>query len=528
MATIYINPSHPFDGDGTSPETATAPGGVGARNVAVTSPTAGNTYSYARGSRARLGATSITVAANGITLTAHGSGAKPIIDAENTASFAVTIATANNTTITDLALVNGANANATLNIGGTSDTTAITDVDVSSQLGGCILAAGAGVTNLTLLRVEAETFAANNIGVNLSHTGAGTNLFKDSNVYLRNADRSQSNSIALAVRCAPAVIDNVSTYGGNVGIEARTTDGHLFKGKPYSPANGFETTISYCGAAGFRVRDSSNNVFQDYEIHHVWNGLPYNGGAGAGSGGGLGNAIDMLDVSGNCGNNVARRVLAHDVYQVVVDQSDNVGGNKFIAILGYDYIVNGINYQADAPGEGLIAFCAMLHHPSDPVLPAGHGFVVQQVSVSTTYRIVNNICVSDMPADGTNVQCVSLPLSANVGAGFVDYNNWFCSNGGVIGVLGVTAYTTLAAWQTALAGDVDTTGDDAHSRSVDPLWAGGLAPNSAEGFRLLADSAMRRAGLVSASIDPMPRDLYNRTCRLPPDLGPIQYRGTEQ
>ncbi len=527
MATIYINPSYAFDGDGTTPDAAPAPGGIGARNVAVTAPTAGNTYSYARGTRCRLGSTSITVAANGIRITAHGVGALPEIDAENLASFAVTIATANNTTIDTVRLLNGTNTNGTLNIGGTSDTTTITDVEIISQLGGCLLANGAGVTNLSILRLKATTSAANSIGVNLSHTGAGTNSFKDSQVYLLNADRSKANSIAVAVRCAPAVLDNVSTFGGNIGIEARTTDGHTIKGRPLTSA-GATTTISYCGAAGFRIRDSNNNVFQDYEIHHIWNGLPYNGGAGPGSGGGLGNAIDLVDIGGTCGGNLARRVICHDVYQCVVDQADNVGGNKFVAILGFNYIVNGVNYSAKAPGEGLIAHCTMLHHPSDPLLPAGHGFVVQNQSVATTYRIVNNICVNDMPANGTNVQCISLPLSANVGAGFVDYNNWFCSNGGVIGVLGVTAYTTLAAWQTALAGDVDTTGDDAHSRSVDPLWAGGLAPNSAEGFRLLAESTMRRAGLVSASIDPMPRDLYNRTCRLPPDLGPIQYRGTEQ
>lgn len=510
MATIYINSTYTFNGDGTTPDPATSPGGVGAKNAAVTSPTANNTYSYARGTTTNLGATSITVAANGVTITAHGTGALPIIDAQSTASFAISISTANNCTLTNLDLRNGSNANATLNITGTCDTTTITDVNVSSALG-CVLASGAGITNLAILRLTVACSASNSIAVNLSNTGAGVVSIKDSTITHSATDRSQSNLLGLTVRStAGTLVQNCTITGGNIPLEVRGTDSHTIK----------NCTISTGYLAGIRLRDSNSTRVEGNTVSGIWNGKYYNGGAGPGLGGGAGAGIDITDVSGNAGNNVIIRNTISNCYQGILDISDNVSANIFCSNIIFGYLVNGISYQAQAAGQGLIANNSIYHHPSDPVLTAGHGIVIQNQSVNTTARIVNNVVVSDVLAN--NVQCVNIPLSASTGATFIDYNNWYTLNGAHLGALGGVNYDTLAEWQTALGTDVDTTGDDAHSKSVSPSWLLGDAPTTAAGFSLKLGSTMIRAGIPVLAVGNIYADQRGYRGRVPPDLGACQ------
>lgn len=500
-AVVYIDCSCSVNGNGTSASC----GATGAFNAAVTTVSASTEYSYARGSTCTLASTSITVNQNNVTLSAYGSGAKPII-VGNAASYAVTVTTSNGFAISGIDWRNGVTG--AVNLSATTTGGTFSDNDITSSVFGLVISA-AGATNITGSGNTTTCTGAASICWNIATNGGGIE-FSDSTATLTAVDRSSTSLIGVRLSGTATTLDNFDVSGGNIGVEIRTTDGHSV----------LNSTMDGQSVAGIRIRDSDNNRIIGNTLFNIWDGAAYNTGTGSG--------IDLIDVSDACGGNRIERNYLYRNYQGIVDQCDVTGGNIFVSNILQDHRVNGISYQSDG-AEGRIANNSILHNPAEGV---GHGIVIQGSSATTTARIVNNVCA--VMQAGNNIQCVSLPLSASTGPTYINYNDWYAGAAGAyIAKLdqgtcsAVTSppwcsYTTLASWQTALGTDADTTGDDANSLSVVPGWVGGPAPTTAAGFKINSNSALMRRGICYASTGCIAPDFERRRAFVPPDIGAYQ------
>lgn len=500
-AVVYIDCSCSTNGNGTT----TTCGATGPFNAAVTTVSASTEYSYARGSTCALASTAITVNQNSVTLSAYGSGAKPIITA-GTTTYPLVLGAANSANISGLDIRAGSSG--AININGTGTGSTIEDVSINTAVIGFIVNA-AGVASLTLSNMDITCTGATSICTQVSANGGGI-VFEDSSITLTASDRSSTSLIGLRLAGTATTADSLTISGGNLGVEIRTTDGHTVQ----------NSSVSGQSVSGIRIRDSDNNKIRDNIVYDVWDGVAYNSGTGAG--------IDLIDVSDACGSNRIERNYLYRNYQAIVDQCDVGGGNWFVSNTIRNHRVNGISYQSDG-AEGQILNNSILHDPDEGV---GHGIVIQQGSVTTTARILNNTC-TNMQA-GDNIQCVSLPLSASTGPTLINNNNWYAGvNGAYLAKLdqgtcsAVTSppwcsYTTLASWQTALGTDADTTGDDAASLSTVPRWVGGPTPSTAAGFKISSNSALIRGGICYSTSGCIAPDFERRRAFVPPDIGAYQ------
>lgn len=471
-ATVYIDCSCSTNGDGTG-QTC---GANGPKNAPVTTVSANTDYKYKTDVTCNLASTAITINQSAVTISSYGTGAKPIITGGSTA-YPIVLNTTNGSTISDIAITNGSSGG--LNVNGSAVNSVIDGVDITTSVIGFIVNSS-GVNGLTLKNMNITCSGLASICTNVSTNGGGV-TFRDSSVTLTAADKSSANLIGIRLNGTSTVVDNVTVTGGDLGIEIRTTDGHIVR----------NSLIQNSATSGIRMRDSSNNIIEDNEVKGVWNGRYYNDGAGAGNNGGTGAGVDLIDISDACGSNIVRRNYIHDVYQGILDQCDVEGGNQFYSNVLHDYLVNGISYQSDG-AEGLIANNSIYHTPYDPVATVGHGIVIQNGSATTQARIINNTITCD--ATGTNVQCISLPLSASTGTTTVNNNNYYPMNGTPLGALGGVNYATFDLWKSALQGDADTLGDDSLSLNVNPYHVVPLPLNKQQ-FHLSPSSTLIGAGV---------------------------------
>lgn len=477
-ATVYIDCECSSNGDGS---TQTCGGASGVKNAPVTTVSSDTEYSYKAGSSCSLASTAITINQNNVILSSYGTGVLPVIYPGST-SYPLVIGTTTGSTISNIK-INGGSSGA-ININGGMSASTIDGVDINTQKIGFILSNN-GAVNSTFKNMDIVCSGAASICTNISSNGGGI-TFRDSTVTMTATDKSSASLLGIRLNGTASIVDTVTVTGGDMGIEIRTTDGHTVR----------NSLIQNSATSGIRMRDTSSNLIEGNTIKNVWNGKYYNDGVGAGSNGGTGAGIDLIDISDACGANVVRRNNIHTVFQGIVDQCDSEGGNQYYSNVIRNYLVNGISYQSDG-GEGLIAHNTVYHTPYDPVATAGHGIVVQGSSATTKARIINNTVTCNAP--GTNVQCINLPLSASTGATYIDNNNYYALNGTAVGALGGTNYTTFSEWRTALQSDADTTGDDSFSLNVNPLFRMGIAPqyNDPNNFRLQYDSPLIGAGTTT-------------------------------
>lgn len=484
MATVYINPTFTFNGDGTTPYPAASGGAAGARNAPVTTAIVNTTYSYARGTRTVLSATSITCGVAGVIFTAHGTGDRPIIDANGTASFALDISGSTNCQVMHLDLRNGSNANATLNIGAATTSPIIIDTAVSS-VNGCVLI-NATATGGTIDQCTVTCGATNTIGVN--HGGGAGWVIKNTTVTMTDPTKSAASTALIAIALRPAststTCDGCTTVGGIIGIEARSTDSTTIK----------NCTISSASVSGIRLRDSNSCTVECNEIYSITSGAGYPSGTGTG--------IDIIDIGTTAGNNLIRRNYVHDCYQGILDQSDNTGGNKITANLVASNITNGISYQSKG-ARGLIGNNSIYHRPYSVAgsTPVGHGIVVESTTTASTCDIVNNLVVLD-GVTGEAVHGIALTNESACGNVYVNYNCYLVRGGGNLG--GITSgsnYKTLPAWQDALEALLNITGCDAQSISTEPQWLAGPfnRPRNALDFCIQLASPLIGAGTWTQS-----------------------------
>jgi len=503
-AIVYINCSCANNGDGTGQICALSGGGPGAFNAAVTTVSASTEYSYAKGSTCTLASTSITINQNSVTLSAYGSGAKPIING-NAANYAVTVTTSNGFSISGIDWRPGATG--AVNLSATTTGGTFSNNDINSSLVGLVISA-AGATNITGSGNTTTCTGTASICWNVATNGGGIS-FSDSPITLTATDKTSTSLIGVRLSGTATTLNNVDVNGGNMGVEIRTTNGHTVKNGEYSNQL----------VAGVRIRDSNVNAIYGNTFHDIDNLVAYPSGQG--------NAIDMIDiVPTGCLNNLITSNVIYRVYQGIVDQCDVGGGNFIAGNVLWDYSVDGISYQSPATA-GYIVNNTLLHSPRSLV---GHAIAIQNgASALMAATVVNNVCVVGIV--GNNVQCMSLPNSANTGATYINNNDWYASvSGAHLAKLDTVApacasgstppwcnYDTLAAWQTALQGDVDTTGDEAQSISSDPKWAAGPTPSTSVGFRLQPASPLRRVGydLNLGNI----QDAGNRALSHPPSIG---------
>ena len=489
---------------------ASAAAGAGAKNAAVTTVAASTEYSYAKGSTCTLASTSITVNQNAVTISAYGSGARPIING-NAASYAITVTTSNGFSVSGIDWWNGTTG--AVNLSATTTGGTYSNNAIHTSTAGLVISA-AGATNITGSSNETTCTGSASICWNIATNGGGIS-FSDSPITLTATDKSSTSLIGVRLSGTATVLDNVDVSGGNIGVEIRTTNGHTVKNGEYSGQL----------VAGVRIRDSQNNRVLFNSFHDIDTGVAYPSGQG--------NAIDMIDPGAACAGNMILGNDFHAVYQGIVDQCDNGtgGGNFILSNIGWDYSVDGISYQA-AVGFGYIAGNTLLHNPRSLV---GHAIAIQHSSVITmTAEVANNVCVNLQIGD--NVQCFSIPDSAHTGPIFTNNNNWYAGISGahlakldtvspVCSALSTPAwcnYDTLAAWQTALQADVDTTGDESASQSIVPGWVSGPTPSSKAGFKINSNSGLIRKGLCYLSTGCAANDAGNRRAFVPPDGGAYQ------
>lgn len=470
-AIEFINCGCVVNGDGTVPACGVTPGGVGAKNTAVTTVSASTEYSYVSQTTCTLASTSITVNQNAVTISAYGAGAKPII-VGNAASYALTVTTSNGFDISRIDWRNGTTG--AVNLSATTTGGTFSDNDITTNVVGLVISA-AGAANITGRGNTTQCTGAASICWNITTNGGGI-VFRDSVNILTATDKTSTSLIGIRLSGLATGLYNFDVFGGNLGVEIRAG---------VSSTNHTVSNGEYSGqlVAGVRIRDSSFNRVAYNWLHDIDNLVAYPSGQG--------NAIDLIDPGAACSANwiVGNRFNA--VYQGIVDQCDNGsgGGNFFIGNLGWDYRVDGISYQATV-GMGYILNNTMLHSPRSLV---GHAIAIQHLSATMmTAYVANNLCVNLLVGD--NVQCVSLPNSANTGPIYLNNNNWFAGvSGAHLAKLDTVSpdcavgstpsfcnYDTLAAWQTALGGDADTTGDEANSLSITPGWRRNTPSNPAD------------------------------------------------
>lgn len=502
QAVVYIDCSCSTNGDGTG-QTC---GASGPKNVAVTTVAASTEYSYARGSTCTLVTTSITVNQNSVTLSAYGTGENPIIDG-NGASYALTVTTSNDFSVSGLDFRTGTTG--AVNLSSTTTGGTFSNNKITTSLVGLAISA-AGATNITGSGNRTICTGMASICWNIATNGGGIS-FSDSYINLTASDRSSTSLIGVRLSGTATTLNNVDVVGGNMGVEVRTTNGHTVKNGEYSGQL----------VSGVRLRDSKLDLVAFNTFHDIDNLVAYPSGQG--------NAIDMIDIGSDCGGNVIVGNNMHAVYQGIVDQCDfsgTAGGNYILSNALWDYSVDGISYQSSGL-RGYIVGNSLSHYPRSLV---GHAIVVQNgSSTAMSATIVNNACVVGIV--GNNVQCVSIPDSANTGATFLNNNDWYAAvSGAHIGKLDTVSpscasgstpawcnYDTLAAWQTALGTDADTTGDESASLSTQPKWVQPLVPTSAQGFRLTAASPLRGVG-YDLNIGNI-QDNGNRAFHHPPSIG---------
>ena len=130
----------------------------------------------------------------------------------------------------------------------------------------------------------------------------------------------------------------------------------------------------------------------------------------------------------------------------------------------------------------------IIHDPADT---EGHGLVVQNGGVTTKAILKNNIVVCN--TTGTNVQCVAVGgvSGTNYDLVTLDHNCYYTTNSALVGKLGVTEYTTLANWITAITADVNIDGNEGNSIEANPLLG--------SDYKLTASSPCLGIGALVAS-----------------------------
>jgi len=209
---------------------------------------------------------------------------------------------------------------------------------------------------------------------------------------------------------------------------------------------------------GIRLTNSDNNNIEIGSIVTCGMGLKSDA---------TGDGYGVLIEQSSSGNEI-RGGLFNGNYQHYVDAATG-GSNKVYSNIMINPIVNSISYVANAAG-GVIANNTILHEPTDI---EGHGIAVQNGGVSTACTIRNNIVTCG--TTGTNIQCVAIGgvSGTNYDDVDIDNNNYYVTNSAKLGKIGVTEYTTLSNWQTALIADANVSSNDANSIETDPLLSAG-------------------------------------------------------
>lgn len=449
MSAIYIDPSAPVDGTGT----ITSP-----RNVFPT-PSADTEYYVKRGTRLIQTATiAVFTGDNNVVIDAYGTGAKPILDGNNTVSANITVSGAgvSNVTIKNMVCMGATGTAYVVNVGGTSDDVLIDGLEIYG-VQECLSVTGATVTNCIIQNCIMYSPDMNNQCLEFSTPGAGCKALNNTIVFT-GTDRNQTSLFGI-----------YSTGGAAVEINGNTVEGFY---------NAIETrvdsttisnnVVSGSYNAGVSLRDVDTCIVEDNVIRTIWNGLQYDGGAGPGAGGGLGVGVYINDVSDACLNNVVRRNQIIDCYQGILDQSDAGGGNDVYDNLIIRPHVNGISYQSD----GAIAYIwnnTIIHQPQDTVNPTGHGLVVQSGSATTRVSFRNNIVISDLL--GSNIQCISIGGTPGTNFAEVELQNniYSAAEGTHVAALSGVNYDTIEDWKAAISGVAQITVKDTRSKVVDPL-----------------------------------------------------------
>ena len=448
MASIYIDPSASVNGSGS-----------------ITSPfntfptvSANNDYFVKRNTRLVLSAAvAISTGDDNVTIDAYGTGSKPILDANNAVSANITVSGTgcSNVSIKNMVCVGATGTAYAVNISGTADNVLLDGVDITASQE-CLSVTSATCTNITIQNCKLFSGEMNNQCLEFNANGAGCSAINNTLTYT-GTNRNQSSQIGIYVLSGAAVtLTGNTVIGFYNGIELRT-DGSM--------AN--NNIIDTCYSAGIAIRDADACVVEDNTITGVWNGLQYDGGSGAGLGGGLGAGVQIVDVADAALNNVVRRNKIINCYQGILDQSDVGGGNSFYDNLITGHRVNGISYQSDG-AIGKIWNNTIIHHPQDTVAPTGHGIVVQSGTATTRASIRNNIIICDLL--GSNIQCLSLGGTPGTNYTEIELQNniYATSNGAHMCAISATNYDTMGTWRTAISGVTQVTVKDTKSQEVNP------------------------------------------------------------
>jgi hypothetical protein len=206
---------------------------------------------------------------------------------------------------------------------------------------------------------------------------------------------------------------------------------------------------------------------------------PY-GGSGGGSG--------LLSISGNSAGNTLTRFKQYNSYQgpSLNAVTGAAGGNSFTWGIVYDMIVNGVGTYGSANGVTKDAFqnISIDHLPSSsntPAAYAGHAFHVQpSAGTNANVKVAGLVIRNRTPIHTDKDSGTAVVIASNGGtinSVYIDYNVYWCPNGGNVANFKGTGYTDFNAYRTAVQADVAMAGIDgvqasaeSHSRYGDPLW----------------------------------------------------------
>lgn len=225
--------------------------------------------------------------------------------------------------------------------------------------------------------------------------------------------------------------------------------------------------------------NAANSIVVNNTLHDNWNGVAYPSGSG----------YDISVVSVN-GSLISRNNLTGGSYFGIFGDG---GGDMTVTYntVGPD-LVNELNHTNGVSGHpNLWANNTVIHNPS---ATSGHGQVAQTNGDFATFQ--NNLIYVNYAGTNTNVEAVALE-SAVYTTISLDYNLYYLAAGSTAttGELVNTQYSTLANWQTALAG-TSYTGKDVHSVQADPLFVNFGAGN----FNLQSGSPAIAAGIFISGV----------------------------
>ncbi len=426
MATVYIDPTGTYNGDGTSQAPATVGGGVGAKNTYVgLTWTSGNSYLQKSGTKYTG---QVTIAASNVTMSSYGIGAKPIIDANNANNFCVYHTGKNAVIIDGFEFRN------------------------STSTSGVVIPDGSSTGNI-IRNCLFNGMPKRGILLGASQTGA----IIDNNVFVSSVTPSEG----VFSSAATSTISNntfTNTYtpkgSGIFGIRVVSTTG----GDIYGNTIGSSTSDS--AFYGVSLESVTGASVHQNTIIGCWNGLVYPSGDGYG--------IQLTLAS--AGNKVYKNIISTCNRGYLDSSSSGNGGNAFYYNVVLNSQVNGIDFRgASTVNPGLIYNNTVIHHPL-PAGNAGHGVVVQVAGAKA--NIYNNLVTCDVA--GSDVQCLSLAGPYTT----ININNnlYYATNGAHVAALDLTNYDSLSSFQSAMSGKATIVGKDSSSISSNPYLCSTYLP----------------------------------------------------